>query len=699
MSDLLSIGLSGLRTSRNNITVTGHNISNIDTPGFSRQRAVQVTNSAMSTGAGYMGSGGRTQTIERIVDQYTINQVRVDTSSLKDNQAYLRNAGELDNLLSNENSALGTAMNGFFEGMQSAANDPLSKPARQLVFSQVDSVSQRFKTAHARLADQGINLNTQVRTYTSKINEISMGVGQLNKQVAMYAGKNSQPPNDLLDKRDELLRQLSEIVDVQVQVQDGMSVNVSIGNGVPLVFGESVNRLEVTAGSNDKGRSDVFMMDKHGGEMKVTNEMTGGEMGGIIRYRSDTLDPALNEMGRIAIIFAGEANNQHHAGTDLDGNQGGDIFRDINTKEFQLDRIPGIERTAPAGVWLDPNGLNKLPTNEFLLTEQDGNLVLKDSVTGLNMLPQDSYPNMGALNDALQEAYGFRLTDGDTPPDYLNPPLDLDRENTLGVNDLIKGGGLLISPVYLGASQLERSTEEFNNINKIALGGIAGDENNKGTAKLGYIDINLTDNAGESISLKQAGLSGYQIKATTSADLSAEPPTYGEFELRDNVGKVVIPGPIIASADGTLTIELTINDIPGVTGSLELSISKNELKDGDVWILEGTAGGQNGKNLSFLQQENLVGRGEDGIGGSSLSETYSMLVEDVGIRTSESRTATDVSLATLNQSVSMRESASGVNMDEEAGNLIRFQQAYMASSQVISTAQKLFDTLIASVGR
>ena len=692
MSDLLSIGLSGLRTSRNNITVTGHNISNIDTPGFSRQRAVQVTNSAMSTGAGYMGSGGRTQTIERIVDQYTINQVRVDTSSLKDNQAYLRNAGELDNLLSNENSALGTAMNGFFEGMQSAANDPLSKPARQLVFSQVDSVSQRFKTAHARLADQGINLNTQVRTYTSKINEISMGVGQLNKQVAMYAGKNSQPPNDLLDKRDELLRQLSEIVDVQVQVQDGMSVNVSIGNGVPLVFGESVNRLEVTAGSNDKGRSDVFMMDKHGGEMKVTNEMTGGEMGGIIRYRSDTLDPALNEMGRIAIIFAGEANNQHHAGTDLDGNQGGDIFRDINTKEFQLDRIPGIERTAPAGVWLDPNGLNKLPTNEFLLTEQDGNLVLKDSVTGQDMLPNASYPDIETLNEALQEKFGFKLSDGNLPDD--NDQLQNLDLATPGVENLLQGGGLLISPVYLGASQLERSTEEFNNINKIALGGIAGDENNKGTAKLGYIDINLTDNAGESISLKDAGLSGYQIKATTSADLSAEPPTYGEFELLDNVGKVV-PGPIIASADGTLTI----NDIPGVTGSLELSISKNELKDGDVWILEGTAGGQNGKNLSFLQQENLVGRGEDGIGGSSLSETYSMLVEDVGIRTSESRTATDVSLATLNQSVSMRESASGVNMDEEAGNLIRFQQAYMASSQVISTAQKLFDTLIASVGR
>ena len=693
MSDLLGIGLSGLRTSRNNISVTGHNISNIDTPGFSRQRAVQITNSAMSTNAGYMGSGARTQTIERIVDQYTINQVRVDTSSLKDNQAYLRNASELDNLLSNENSALGTALNGFFEGMQSAANDPLSKPARQLVFSQVDSVSQRFKTANARLADQVVNLNTQVRTYTAKVNELSTGVSQINKEVAVYAGNNSQPPNDLLDKRDELLRQLSEIVDVQVQVQDSLSVNVSIGNGIPLVFGESINKLEATPGSNDKGRYEVFMMDKHGGEMNVTNEITGGEMGGIMRYRSETLDPALNEMGRIAIVFAGEANNQHRAGIDLDGNQGGDIFKNINTKEFQLDRISGIERTAPAGVWIDSSNLNRLPTNEFLLTKQGENLVLKDSVTGQDMLPNASYPDIETLNAALQEKFGFKLSDGNLPADNGQPQnLDL---ATSGVEKLLQGGGLLISPVRIGASQLERSSEDFNNINRIALAGVSATENNKGAAKLGYININLTGNTGESISLKQAGLSGYQIKATTSADLSAEPPTYGEFELLDNVGKVVIPGPIIASADGTLTI----NDIPGVTGSLELSVSKNEFETGDIWTLEGSAGGQNGKNLSFLQQENLISRGEDGIGGSSLSETYSMLVEDVGIRTSESRTATDVSLATLNQSISMRESASGVNMDEEAGNLIRFQQAYMASTQIISAAQKMFDTLIASVGR
>lgn len=680
MSDLLGIGLSGLRTSRNNITVTGHNISNIDTPGFSRQRATQVTNSAISTNVGARGTGARTQSIERIVDQYTINQVRVDTSNLKDNEAYLRNASELDSLLSNENSALGMAMNGLFEGIQSAANDPLSKPARQLVFSQIEGVGQRFKTANSRLQDQNNNINTQARTYSAKINELSMGISQINKEVMTYEGGSDQPPNDLLDGRDELLRQLSEIVDVQVQVQDDFDINVSIGNGVPLISGENVNKLEAVPSDNDKSRYEVFMSDNHGGRMNVTNEVVGGEMGGLLRYRSDTLDPALNEMGRIAIIFAGESNNKHHAGTDLNGDQGVDLFKDINTKESQLDRIPGIQRTAPAGVWIDPENLHKLPAQEFYLKQQGNELILADSVTGANMLDNTSYPDIATLNTALQEKFGFRLTDGATPPDKVTAPDDINLAAE-GVANLLQGGGMLISPVRMGASQLERSPE-LTDTNKIALAGIAAAENNAGTAAMSFVTIGNAEN-----SLKDAGLAGYQIKTTDA--------TNNEFALLDRSGGPVNPQPTIDydEAEGRLTFTGEPAD------GLVLSVSNDDIKTNDTWTLEGTAGGQNGKALSALQQERLVDRRNDGTGGASLSETYSMLVEDVGIRTSESRTAMDVSAATLNQSVSMRESASGVNMDEEAGNLVRFQQAYMASSQIISTAQKLFDTLIASVGR
>lgn len=683
MSDLLSIGLSGLRTSRNNISVTGHNISNIDTPGFSRQRATQITNSAISTGVGAMGTGARTQSIERIVDQYATNQVRIDTSHLKDNEAYLRNTSELDNLLSNENSALGTAMNGFFEGMHSAANDPLSKPARQLVFSQVESVSQRFKTASSRLVDQNKNINTQTNSYSTKINELSAGIGKINKQIINLEG-NSKPPNDLLDKRDELLRQLSEIVDVQVQTQDGLGLNVTIGNSIPLISGENFNKLEAVPSENDKSRYEVFLSDNQGGRMKVTNEIAGGEMGGVLRYRSETLDSALNEMGRIAIIFAGETNNKHHSGTDLNSQQGGDVFKDINTKESQLDRIPGIQRSAAAGVWIDPENLHKLPAQEFYLKQQGNELTLADSVTGANMLPGGPFTNIADFNTALQGTYGFRLSDGNATDANPVNDLNIDPATNAGVANLLQGGGMLISPVRMGASQLERSPE-LSDIYKVALAGIAGAENNTGTARMSFVTINNPEN-----SLKDAGLTGYQIKTT---DAIATPPT---FTLLDGSGNPITPIPPTADyneTEGTLTFAGAPAD------GLILSVSSDDFKTGDIWTLEGTAGGKNGKVLSTLQQEKIIDRREDGTGGSSLSETYSMLVENVGVLTSESRTAIEVSRATLNQSVAIRESASGVNMDEEAGNLIRFQQAYMASTQIISAAQKMFDTLLNSVGR
>lgn len=668
MSDLLSLGLTGLRTSRNNLSVTGHNISNIDTPGYSRQRAIQVTNPPFGTGAGYLGTGSSTQTIERIVDQYTINQVRVDTSRLKDNEAYLRNASELDNLLSNESSALGTALNGFFEGIQSAANDPLSQPARQLVFSQADSVSQRFKTVQARLNDQNNNLNTQLRTYAARINELAVGIGEINKQIQVYEGTRNQPPNDLFDLRDELLRELSQYVDVNVQEQDGRSINVSIGNGIPLITGENVNKLEAVPGRNDKSRYEIYMTDSRGTEMNITNEITGGEMGGVLRYRTDTLDPALNEIGRIALVFAGEINNQHHAGTDLQGNQGGDFFKDINTQEFMLDRITGLQRNAPAGVWIDPEGLNKLPAQEFMLRQQGANFILQDSVTGRDMTPPGGpFATMAALNDALQDTYGFRLTDGSVG----SPPGDLDI-TTSGVPELLQGG-LLISPTRIGASQLERSPE-LSNTNKIALSGISGDENNAGTAKLSY-----------------SNLSGQALNNFDSVNLSGAELTYDGaiFTLTDSTGTAVVG---TDNGDGTYTFEIGA----GPT-DLVLNIDAASAVADDLWVLEGAAGGENGAALAFLQLAKLIDRQDDGRGGASLGETYSMLVEQTGIKTSESRTATAVSLATLNQSIAMRESVSGVNMDEEAANLIRFQQAYMASSQVIATAQKLFETLINSV--
>lgn len=669
--DILSIGLTGLRTASNNISVTGHNISNIDTPGFSRQRAIQVTNPAFGTGSGYFGTGAHTQTIERIVDDYTTYQVRVDTSRLKDQEAFLRNASELDNVLANENSALGRALNGFFDGVQSASNDPLSKPSRQLLYSEIESVSQRFTTAQNRLEDQNKSLNLQLGAMVSKVNELATAIGNINKEILLYKNAKNHPPNDLFDKREEMLRELSELVDVDIQVQDGLDVHVSIGNGIPLITGQQVNQLEAVPGDKDKSRYEINLVDKKGVRMHITNEITGGEMGGVIRYRRDTLDPALNELGRIAIVFAGEMNNQHRAGIDLNGDQGGNLFQDINTQQFQLDRIPGLQRMTPAGVWIDQNQLNKLPAQEFLLKDRGGNLVLHDSVTGRDMTPAggpftNDPAGVAALNDALQDTYGFRLTDGGAG----NPPADMDL-TVSGISDQMKTG-LLISPVRNGGGDLTRAPE-LTDTNKLALAGIAPAEDNAGRASINYADLN-------GMNLFDEGLAG----ASLSYDGT-------NFELTASDG-TVMPG--VDNGDGTFTFQVGAGPTP-----LVLNIEADLAEAGDAWTLEGAAGGENGSKLAGLQLASLIDTNADGTGGYSLGDAYSMLIEEVGIKTSEARIATEVATSALMQSTAMRESVSGVNMDEEAGNLIRFQQAYMASSQVITTAQKLFDTLIASVGR
>jgi len=661
MSDLLSLGLTGLRTSRNNLSVTGHNISNIDTPGYSRQRAVQITNAPMGTGAGYMGTGARTQTIERIVDDYVTHQMRVDTSRLKDNEAYLKNATELDGLLANENSALGTAMNGFFDGVQSAANDPLSKPARELAYSQGNSVSQRFSTAQARLDDQNRNLNTQLRTHAEKVNELSQGIADLNREIRVYEGSRNQPPNDLFDRREEMLRELSEIIEVDVVGQDAMDVNVFVGQGIPLIVGENVNRIEAVPGELDKDRYDVNLIDAKGSKMNINSSITGGQMGGVMRYRTDTLDPALNEMGRIALVFAGEFNNQHQAGVDLNGDQGGDFFRDINSQDFMLDRVPGIQRKAPASVWLDPDQLNKLPAKEFTIRQDNGQFLLQSVPDGRRL---GSFNDMSELNEFTQAEYGFRVNNG-------NPGEGEDLDPTAFADVLEKG--MLISPTRIGASQLERSPE-LTSPDKIALSGLAPDDNNSGSARLFFDDL-----AGQPLH----DFNGVNLAGT---EVSYDGTDF--FTLTDHDGNEYV---------GTLNDGLLTFDVDG--DNLSLKVQGDDYSAGDQWVLEGNAGGQNGAALAALQSASLIGNRSDGSGGSSLGETYSMLVEKTGIQTSEARTATDVSRSVLNQTQAMRESTSGVNMDEEAANLIRFQQAYQASTQVINTAQRMFDTLLNAVGR
>lgn len=785
MADLLNLGLSGIRSSRNNLNVTGHNITNIDTPGYSRQRAEQLTNTPTYHGYGAMGSGSRTEVINRVVSQYSINQVRIDTSRAKEAEAYLENISQLDNLLSNQNSAPGTALNDFFDAIQTASNDPLSKPARELVLSSSTGMTQRFQTAYDRLMEQNDAINTQLGSVVDRVNELASSIGKLNEEIAKAYGQGGgNPPNDLLDRRDEYLRELSEYVDVRAVEQDGQSMNVFIGKGQPLVVGGKVTSVEAKVGAADLGRYDIVFKDPNGYEQVVNSQITGGKLGGLLRFREDVLDPALSELGRTAMVLAGSVNQQHAQGKDLNDDLGGDFFRDINSTDFMKARAREYENnsnlSSVGNLQVRLTDLSTLDASEYRLELNASNEYILRDLDGNQVGAAIPMSSPVASNQTLDFGVGFEI---DVPiANTAQPP--------------ISGDKWLISPTRSGASQLESVIKD---INKLALRGsddasltltppdfVANGNNaespNQLSITLATAASNITeipDNARLTYDKDESGgafifefldsdgvaqrlTSPAAVDSTPSSPISFTlpsgqtldfnyPSTNGDLEEANDgdtwtfsrafdgdellasdtptvpkaeviLNSDIVPSGRIEFNGGDYT--LSYQDAQGNTQQAvvtstaafpEVASFTIDMGDGsgpktlnirvdsapandDSWTLisEGKTGNANGLALAGLQRDKLIE--SDGGGGSSLQESYSQLVEFVGNKTSQARIDSDTNDAILSQSTELRESISGVNMDEEAANLIKFQQAYQAAAQVIAAAQTTFNAIL-GIGR
>mgnify|MGYP000320629013 CR=1 FL=1 len=350
--DLISIGISGLRAQQTALAITGNNISNVNTEGYSRQRVDFSTRPAQETGAGFIGAGVNTTGVSRVINEFLQDQLLADSSRFFEFDTFNANTAQLDNLLGDPDSGLSTSLNSFFEGLQAATNDPSSVPARQVFLSNSENLSDRFNLIWDQLDSLNDNVNAQMESLTAQVTALADGIAELNVAISNSAGRNAgQLPNDLLDERDQALKDLSELVKVSVVNQDNLSVNVFIGSGVPLVIGALPSVMSIQNSDTDPTRKDVTVTSSSGiGTVQVvTSQVSGGQLGGLIDYRDQILDPIFNELGRIALAVADSMNAQHQLGMDLDGDLGGNYFQDINERETTLGRvIADGDNAAPA---------------------------------------------------------------------------------------------------------------------------------------------------------------------------------------------------------------------------------------------------------------------------------------------------------------------------------------------------------------
>lgn len=340
MADLIGIGLSGLNAHQTALSVTGNNVANTNTAGYSRQQAVFVDNQSLLTGAGYVGQGTSIENITRISQGFLVDQIRSDTTVYQERNAVLEQAGSIDNLLASTTTGLTPAMSNFFQSFQGAADDPTSIPQRQLLLTQSEGLVSRFHTLNDRLNSQAKTIESELEAATASINSLAQSLAELNQSISLAtgAGQGSQP-NDLLDTRDEVLRQLSEYVSVSTFAQgnDGQ-VNVFVGNGQPLVIGNTFAVLDTVPSPEDASRLDITL-SVTGSPQIVSNELSGGKIGGLLEFRDNDLARAINSMGRIAIVLADTINEQHALGMDLEDNLGGLFFKDVNDTSLARSRV------------------------------------------------------------------------------------------------------------------------------------------------------------------------------------------------------------------------------------------------------------------------------------------------------------------------------------------------------------------------
>ena len=669
MADLLSIGLSGLAASKTQLSITGHNITNVNTPGYSRQDATQATRSPQFSGAGYIGSGTTLVDVRRTYSEFLTSQLRSSTSLNRDVEAYKSQIDQLDSLLAGTTTGITPSLQKFFSALQTAAEDPANIPARQLVLAEAEGLARRFNTVYDRLSEQNNFTNKQMAAVTDQVNRLAGSIGSLNEAIAIAAA-NGKQPNDLLDARDEAVRQLSGYIGVTVVPQDDSSFNVFIGSGQPLVVGSTVARLEVVPGQGDPNRHEVQFISG-GSRQGITSQITGGELGGLIRYREEVLDSTMNSLGRLALSVSDQVNAQLGQGLDLKGQVGSALFGNYNDPALAKLRVNAFVGNSNAQPLMNITDTSVLTTSDYLM-EYDGSSYKVRRLSDNQLMTVAENP-VGTLSftDKNGRDQGFQVVLGNPAP--------------------TAGDKFSLQPTRRGASDIKATLDQADQLAFAAPVRAQSTLQNSGTGAIGQPNLLSAPSPIDPAALA-AAFEGLTLTYDGSGLTLPTPAP---------AGLVLSPSTVTAGQTNTLNLTLTTGTAPNEQQySFEFTLSGRPAA-GDTFTFNynqsGVSDNRNALKLVDLQSKQTVGV-TAGIAGSGFSFTdgYGELVERVGTLTAQARMDSEATGAILKQATDNRDSLSAVNLDEEAANLIKFEQYYNASAQIIQVARSLFDTLIST---
>lgn len=628
MSNMLSSGVSGLLAFQSALDTTSHNISNANTEGYSRQRVELTTKQPTYSSGGYVGNGVDVASVNRIYDDILATQVRSSSSGKSQWDIYSSVTDQVNNLLGDASSGLSAKLQEFVNAMQSVANSPSSSSERQVLISKAESLVSQLQTYNSRLEELQTQVDSQLDSEATTISGLASSIASLNEQIVSATGQGGNPPNDLLDKRDQLLDELSTHVGISTLKQTDGSVNVFIGSGQALVVGGQSSQVVTQPDAFDPTRSRIAIKSDTS-TVDITDSLSGGSVGGLLDVREQVLDPAMNSLGRVAVTLSDAINGQQQAGMDLNGNLGGDMFAvgDVIT-------LTATTNTGTGSVAVTRGDSSNLTTSNYLLTRTGSGWQLQRTDTGATVTMTGSGTSGSPfVADGMEIVVSGSAATGDR----------FEIRPTSGAVDEMSMV-LTSTDQVAAAAPITASASSANTGNATITQGTVTDASNaslRSTVTIEFLSAN---------------------SYTTDGGTTTNTYTSGQA----------------ISLNGW---EVTITGVPA---------------DGDTFTVTDNTNGTGDNRNALLMADVLNNKLMDG-GKTSISGAVGQWVADIGVKASQAESNLSVQTSLHEDNIATQQSVSGVNLDEEAADLLRYQQAYAAAAKVISTANTVFDSLMDAI--
>lgn len=662
-SDLLGIGTSGVMAQQRLLQTTSNNIVNVNSQGYVRERTLIYTNS--------VGLGTGDMVTQRVINNYAQGEMRRDTSAYNASNTRYNQLFQLDSLLGDTSNSVGTTITSYFKAFHTANESPAEIGGRKTTLSELNGMVDRYHTLSSQLDKQSDTINATISDETDRVNSLLSSINDLNQAIIRTQGTPEESLM-LFDQRDEAVRQLSEKMEIRTVTQPNGSMLVNMSTGHSLVLDGGVAQFKVVAGDPDS-REPTLELTLGTNKASVNDKDIGGAIGGLFNARRD-LEPSKRELGQLAVAMADAMNQQNRLGMDLDNELGGDLF---SLKDSQ--GLPYASNTGNGAA-----SVNFVPGKGTEVTTFDYEVKF-NSATGYEVFSIDGTGKRSSL-----------MT-GTTPPakfEVAGHGIEIDLSGTPAAGDKI-----LLQPTKHAAAGLEAAITRPEDI---ALASpIKADKNSQ---NIGSGEIKMTGvyNTGTG--------SGFGANSLNpNAPQVVKIDNGGNYEVYDKNNNLIGVAPasskgqnLMAALESPLGGPKVYAD-PKAAPGYDFSITgKVEAKDSFTlsYNKDGFADNANGLALAELQNKTLVRKNNNAATSNdkmTFNDAYSALVTGVGNKTSQAKTLLQANEAKLTQSTGIYESVSGVNLEEEAANLIRFQQSYAASAQIVSTAKTIFDTLLSSV--